>query len=92
MAQVHELRPKTPDSEKITVNLASQAPPASEPFPSLAFIDCRAQRQTRRPFSRRAISSPASMFQRARGRGAHCISRSVIGSPMSLPSLPPRWR
>ena len=74
-----------------TVN-RRRAPPASEPFRSPACIDCRAQRQTWRPFSRRAISSPGSMFQRARGRGARSISRSVIGSPMSLPSPPPRWR
>jgi xanthine dehydrogenase YagS FAD-binding subunit len=73
-----------------TVSVAG--PPASEPFPSLACIDCRAQRQTRRPFSRRAISSPASMFQEGPGRGAHCISRSVIGSPMSLLSPLQRWR
>jgi CO/xanthine dehydrogenase FAD-binding subunit len=59
-------------------------------------IDCRAQRQTWRPFSRRAISSPASACQRDLGRDARSISRSGTGSPTSSRSPRPRslwtWR
>ena len=73
-----------------TVSVAGVS--ASRASRSLARIGCRAQRQTRRPFSRRGISSPASMFQQGPGRGARSISRSVIGSPMSLLSPPRRWR